>query len=357
MTDPTRRVLLLPGDGVGPEVIRQAQRILDLVAEHMPLRLEEAPIGGASIDETGHPITPEVMGACLGADAVLLGAVGGPQWDHVPNERRPEAALLALRKEMGLFANIRPVRLRPALSEQSPLKPEVVRRGVDMIILRELAGGLYYGPQRLDEDRAVDTLVYERREIQRAVKRAFEYALRRKGKLTSVDKANVLSSSRLWRRVVTKMAPGYSGVELEHLYVDNCAMQMVLHPEAFDVMVTENTFGDILSDLGAALVGSIGMMPSASVGESGPGLYEPVHGSAPDIAGTGMANPVGMILSAALMIEDLGGGDLARQLQAAVDEVLDAGCATVDTARPGVVPLSTDEMGRRIAGAFADRIG
>ncbi len=349
-------VLVLPGDGVGPEVIRGARSILDLLARHLPLGMCEAPIGGASIDETGHPLSPEVLRQCLAADAVLLGAVGGPQWDHVPRERRPEAGLLALRREMGLFANIRPVRLSPATRNRSPLRPEVIGSGVDMIIIRELAGGLYYGPRGLEGDRAFDTLRYGRAEIQRVVRKGFEVARGRRGKLTSVDKANVLATSGLWRAVVTEMTPGYPGVEVEHLYVDSCAMQMVLRPESFDVLVTENTFGDILSDLGAALVGSIGMMPSASLGPGdGPGLYEPVHGSAPDIAGTATANPVGAILSVAMMMEDLGRADLARQVKGAVEEVLEAGWATADMAGPGVTAQSTDEMGRRIAEALAGR--
>lgn len=357
-------LLLLPGDGVGPEVMRQVRRILDVLVRvgAITASIDEAPVGGASIETDGVPVLPEVVRRCREADGVLLGAVGGPKWDDLPAERRPETGLLQLRREMGVFANLRPVRVSPALRDRSPLREPLVSQGVDMVIVRELTGGLYYGPRGIEGDgataRAHDTLVYSRQEIERLAAVGVRLAAGRRGRLTSVDKANVLASSRLWRQTVSDMARTAPGVEVEHMYVDNCAMQMVLRPSRFDVIITENTFGDILSDLGGALTGSIGMLPSASLAGPGrPGLYEPVHGSAPDIAGTGQANPAGAILSAAMMFRyGLGRDEIAYHIERAVDRALALGAVTPDMAPPGGPAVDTEEMGSRVAELLASRL-
>lgn len=353
----TAGIVLLPGDGIGPEVTAQALRVLQVVATEGGWRLEasEAPMGGASIDATGEPLPAETLRLCQGSDAVLLGAVGGPRWDGLPGPQRPETGLLALRKGLDVYANLRPVRLLPSLVGASPLKESVVAGGVDLLIVRELTSGLYFGrPKERRGDTAVDTMSYSVAEVRRLARVGFEAARLRRRRLTSVDKANVLETSRLWRSVVVELAAEYPDVELEHILVDNCAMQLVQRPDRFDVLITENTFGDILSDLGAVLSGSIGLLPSASLGDSGrPGIYEPIHGTAPDIAGQGLANPCGSILSAALLLRySLGRDGEATRLERAVEQVLEAGWRTADLATMGGRSVGTKEMSDRIIEAY-----
>jgi len=351
------RIAVLPGDGIGPEVIREAVRVLEAVAGATGVRFTfaEAPIGGAAVDATGDPFPPETEALCLEADAILLGAVGGPRWDREPPARRPEAGLLRLRKAVGAFANLRPVRLHPRLAGRGPLRPEVVGTGVDVLIVRELTGGLYYGERGREPgpggERAYDTMTYTTEEIERIVRMAFRLARQRRGRVTSVDKSNVLETSRLWRQVTERVATEFPDVQVEHLYVDNAAMQLVRNPGRFDVLVTENTFGDILSDLGAALAGSIGLLPSASLGSEGrPPLFEPVHGSAPDIAGRGIANPIGAIASAALLLRHACGLEReARAVEQAIDDVLAEGLLTPDLSGPGVPVAGTEDIGRAVA--------
>ena len=320
----TRRVVVLPGDGIGPEIMAAARELLDRVGE---FEYEEHLIGGASIDAHGTALTDEVVEACRSADAVLLAAVGGPKWDTTdPAAPRPEQGLLGIRKELGLFANLRPVRPSPALLDASPLKRERIE-GTDLLVVRELTGGLYFGDSGLNGDTAHDTCVYSEGEIERIARVAFGLA---REKVTSVDKANVLETSRLWRKVVTRVGEG-EDTPLEHMLVDNAAMQLVSRPADFDVIVTENMFGDILSDEAAMLTGSLGMLPSASLGDSGPGLFEPVHGSAPDIAGRGIANPLAMFGSVALMLRHgLAMEDAAAAVESAVDLALGNGLRTPD---------------------------
>jgi 3-isopropylmalate dehydrogenase len=324
------RIVLLPGDGIGPEIGAAARRALDALGE---FEISERLIGGASIDEHGTALTDDVLEACRGSDAVLLCAVGGPKWDTTdPDKPRPEQGLLGLRKGLGLFANLRPVRPPEALLEASPLRRERIE-GTDLLVVRELTGGIYFGDSGRDGDRAHDDCAYSVEEIERIARVAFEAAGERRGKLTSVDKANVLETSRLWRETVTKLAPEYDGIALDHLLVDNAAMQLVSRPSDFDVIVTENLFGDILSDEAAMLTGSLGMLPSASLGEKGPGLFEPVHGSAPDIAGTGKANPLATLLSVAMMLKyGLGMHEQAGRLERGVDSALAEGLRTPDLA-------------------------
>lgn len=351
---------VLPGDGIGPEVMRATVRVLEAVAEAAGIHFQfmEAPVGGAAVDATGDPFPPETEETCLSADAILLGAVGGPRWDEEPPARRPEAGLLRLRKTVEAFANLRPVRLHPALVERSPLKAGVVEAGVDILIVRELTGGLYYGQRGLEKEefgeRAYDTMVYTTPEIERIVRLAFQLARARRRRVISVDKSNVLETSRLWRRVAETVAQEFPDVQLEHMLVDNAAMQLVRAPGRFDVLVTENTFGDILSDLGAALVGSIGLLPSASLGSSGrPPLFEPVHGSAPDIAGQGIANPLGAIASGAMMLRHaLGLEEAARAVEEAIDQVLATGPLTPDLAPSAAAAAGTDQ----VAAAVAERV-
>jgi 3-isopropylmalate dehydrogenase len=323
-------IALLPGDGIGPEIVSAAVQVLDAVGE---FTYEEHLIGGASIDENGTALTDEVLEKCRKSDAVLLGAVGGPKWDTTdPDKPRPEQGLLGLRKGLGLFANLRPVRPSPALVDASPLKPEIIQ-GTDILVVRELTGGIYFGEKRREPDSAFDACVYTRAEIDRIARVAFEAAGRRDGRVTSVDKANVLETSRLWREVVTEGHADYPQVALDHMLVDNAAMQLVAGPSRFDVIVTENMFGDILSDAAAMLTGSLGMLPSASLGEGGPGVFEPVHGSAPDIAGTGTANPVATFLSVAMLLRHgLRADEEAARVEAAVDSVLESGARTADLA-------------------------
>ncbi len=332
------RIVLLPGDGIGPEIGTAARTVLARLGD---FEITEHLIGGASIDEHGTALTDEVLEACRQADAVLLCAVGGPKWDTTdPDKPRPEQGLLGLRKGLGLFANLRPVRPSEALIDASPLRRERID-GTDLLVVRELTGGIYFGESGREGDRAHDDCAYTVEEIERIARVAFEAAGERKGRLTSVDKANVMETSRLWRETVTRLAPEYEGIELDHLLVDNAAMQLVSNPTGFDVIVTENLFGDILSDEAAMLTGSLGMLPSASLGEDGPGLYEPVHGSAPDIAGTGKANPLATLLSVAMMLKyGLGMHEEATRLEAAVDSALTDGLRTPDLGGEA----TTDEM-------------
>jgi 3-isopropylmalate dehydrogenase len=322
----TPRIAALPGDGIGPEIMAAAAELLDALGR---FELEEHLVGGASIDAHGIPLTPEVLKACGEADAVLLAAVGGPKWDTTdPGAPRPEQGLLGLRKGLGLYANLRPVRPASALLDSSPLRRERIE-GTDLLVVRELTGGIYFGPRGRENGRAFDTCEYTVPEIERIARTAFRAA---RSRVTSVDKANVLESSRLWREVVTRLhAEEFPNVELEHLLVDNAAMQLIAAPRHFDVIVTENMFGDILSDEAAMLTGSIGMLPSASIGGDGPALFEPVHGSAPDIAGTGKANPLAMILSAAMMLRHGFGRETeAATVESAVDRALEEGVRTAD---------------------------
>ncbi len=330
------RIVLLPGDGIGPEIVDATRRLLEALGE---FEFTEQPIGGASIDAGGVALTDEVLDACRAADAILLGAVGGPKWDTTdPDAPRPEQGLLGLRKGLELFANLRPVRPIPALASASPLREERIA-GTDLLVVRELTGGIYFGDSGREGDVAHDDCAYSVAEIERIAHVAFDAArLRADGsgarpRVTSVDKANVLETSRLWRETVTRVAEGYADVALDHLLVDNAAMQLVSRPTEFDVILTENLFGDILSDESAMLTGSLGMLPSASLGTGSPGLFEPVHGSAPDIAGGDRANPLATFLSAAMMLDHgLGMPDQAARISAAVDEVLDRGLRTPDLA-------------------------
>jgi 3-isopropylmalate dehydrogenase len=353
------RVAVLPGDGIGPEVTAEAVALLDLVARTagVTLAVEQAPVGGSALAATGTPLPSTTLDLCLASDGVLLGAVGGPAWDREPPARRPEAGLLELRAQLGVFANVRPVRLLPALEGVSPLRAERLEGGVDLVIVRELTGGLYFGePRGRFGDEAVDTMRYRVAEVRRVAEVAFQLAKGRRRQVTSVDKANVLNASALWRETVSDLAQAEPLLEVRHMLVDNAAMQLVLRPGAFDVILTENTFGDILSDLAAALVGSIGLLPSASLGAPGsPGLYEPIHGSAPDIAGRGLANPIGAVLSAALLVEHgFGCPDEARRIEAAVNDALAAGLRTADIAGEGPA-VSTQAMGRAIREAYLRR--
>jgi 3-isopropylmalate dehydrogenase len=347
------KILLLPGDGVGSEVTRAAVQVLETVAAKFGHTLEfsEGLIGGAAIHQTGSPLPEDTLHKALAADATFLGAVGLPEFDNAPPEKRPEKGLLGIRKALGVYANLRPVKMWPALVDSSPLKNEIVS-GTDMIIVRELNGGLYYGtPRSVDQDRAVNTMSYTRPEIERVARKAFQLARGRRNKVTSVDKSNVIENSQLWRRVVIEIAREFPDVELDHLLVDNCAMQLVLNPRRFDVMLTENLFGDILSDEAAVLAGSIGMLPSASLGES-KGLYEPVHGSAPDIAGQNKANPFGAIGSVAAMLDyTFALAKEAAVVNQAIGAVLDSGRVTADL-KPKGPPASTVEVTRAVCEAI-----
>ncbi len=350
------KVVVLPGDGIGQEIVPQALRVLQAVMADSPVKLEyeEYLVGGAAIDELGQALPKETLEACQKAEAVLLGAMGGPKWDNLSAAERPElGALLPLRKALGLYANIRPIRIFPALLSASTLKPEVIRN-VDMVVIRELTGGLYFGEKGRKDNppSAYDTLIYSEEEIRRIVRLGFQTAQLRRKKLCSVDKANVLESSRFWREVTLDVAKEFPDVELTHMYVDNAAMQLVRYPEQFDVIVTENMFGDILTDLASMLGGSIGMLASASLNGL-KGLYEPAHGSAPDIAGKNLANPLATILSAALMLRSTFGlEDKARLIERAVETVLDQGLRTADLAKPGERILSTSEMGDAVLAAL-----
>lgn len=349
------KILVLAGDGIGPEVMNEAMGVLRFVSEQegIALEFEESLVGGCAYEDGGKPLSEDTLKLAKEADAVLLGAVGGPKWEGLDFSVRPERALLALRKELDLFANLRPARVYPALVEASTLKPEVVS-GVDLMVLRELTGGIYFGEPRGvsgegDARRGVNTLVYTVPEIERIVRLAFEIAKGRNKKVTSVDKANVLEVTELWRETAEQVAKDFSEVSLNHLYVDNAAMQLIRDPKQFDVLVTGNLFGDILSDEAAMLTGSIGMLPSASLAASKKGMFEPVHGSAPDIAGKGVANPLATILSAAMLLDlTLGHAGAARKIEEAVEQVLEDGIRPADLAKPGDKTSSTSEVGEQV---------
>ncbi|WP_458526305.1 3-isopropylmalate dehydrogenase [Onishia taeanensis] len=355
----SRKILVLPGDGIGPEITAEAVKVLKACqARGLDVDIEEGLVGGAGYDAHGEPLPAVTLEQARGADAILLGAVGGPKWDKLEDiSKRPEKGLLGLRKELALFGNLRPALLYPQLAEASSLKPEVVS-GLDIMIVRELTGGIYFGQPRGIEERdgqrvGFNTYVYSEAEIERIGRVAFEMAGKRGGKLCSVDKANVLEATMLWREVMERLAPEYPDVELSHMYVDNAAMQLVRAPKQFDVIVTGNMFGDILSDAAAMLTGSIGMLPSASLNADGQGMYEPCHGSAPDIAGQGIANPLATILSVAMMLRySLNEAALAERIEAAVGKVLDDGLRTADIAYPGTRQVSTGEMGDAVLAAF-----
>ena len=353
------KIAVIPGDGIGPEVIEQTRRVLEVIGEKYGYTFDftEVLAGGCAIDATGQCLPEETVEICKASDAVLLGAVGGPKWDHLPGAERPEMALLGLRGKLGLFANLRPAMLFEELADACPLKPELVSGGLDIVVVRELTGGIYFGEKGIRETEkgtaAYDVEEYSEMEVRRIARVAFDMAMKRNRKVTSVDKANVLESSRLWRRIVNEVAQDYPEVELNHFYVDNAAMQLVRGPKQFDVIVTSNIFGDILSDEASQVTGSIGMLPSASLATGNFGMYEPVHGSAPDIAGTDTANPMATILSAAMMLRyTFGLLEAADDIEAAVQKVLADGWRTADIAKPGEAVIGTKECGDRIAEAI-----
>lgn len=356
----SKKILLLPGDGIGPEVVAQAERVLRHVASQhdIALEIEEDDLGGVAIERQGKAYPDRTRDKARAADAILLGAVGGPQWDTLPAPDRPERGLLAIRADLDLFANLRPAILYPQLATASSLKPELVA-GLDILIVRELTGGIYFGEPRgirtleSGEREGFNTYVYRESEIDRIARLAFQLAAKRGGRVTSVDKANVLEVTQLWREVVTRLSADYPDVALEHLYIDNAAMQLVRAPKQFDVLVTGNIFGDILSDTAAMLTGSIGMLPSASLNAQSRGLYEPVHGSAPDIAGQNKANPLATILSVAMLLRySLDAPAAAEAIEQAVSAVLDQGLRTGDIAEAGVTPVGTKEMGDAVLAAL-----
>jgi 3-isopropylmalate dehydrogenase len=350
------KIAVLPGDGIGPEIVAQAVRVLQRLG--LPLELQAAPVGGAGYDAAGDPLPQATLRLARDADAILFGAIGGPQYDALPRDKRPERGLLRLRKELGLFANLRPANVFPELAGASSLRPELVA-GLDILIVRELTGDIYFGEPRGistlpgGEREGVNTMRYRESEIRRIAKVALEAARKRAKKLCSVDKANVLETTELWKQVVTEEAQAYPDVALSHMYVDNCAMQLVRQPKQFDVIVTGNLFGDILSDEASMLTGSIGMLPSASLDDKGKGLYEPIHGSAPDIAGKGVANPLATILSAAMMLRySLARPAEAGRLEAAVRKVLATGLRTADIYTEGCRKAGTQEMGDAVVAAL-----
>jgi 3-isopropylmalate dehydrogenase len=357
----TYKITILPGDGIGPEIVAEAEKVLSCLQTDfgLPIEREHAPVGGAGYEAAGHPLPEATLRLAAASDAVLLGSVGGPQWDGLERELRPEQGLLGLRAGLGLFANLRPAILYPQLAAASTLKPEIVS-GLDLMIVRELTGGIYFGKPRgirVREDgqrEGFNTLVYSESEIERIGRCAFEIARKRAGRLCSVDKANVLECTELWRQIITRLGrEDYPDVELSHMYVDNAAMQLVRFPKQFDVMVTTNMFGDILSDAAAMLTGSIGMLPSASLDSRGKGMYEPIHGSAPDIAGKGVANPLATILSVAMMLRySFNEAALAGRIEQAVGKVLDDGLRTPDIAARGTRSVGTREMGEAVTAAL-----
>ena len=356
----TKRVLVLPGDGIGPEIVAEAVKVLDkLVGEGLDIELDEGLVGGAAYDATGTPLPEATLDMAREADAILLGAVGGYKWESLDISVRPEKGLLGLRSELGLFSNLRPAVLAPQLADASSLKPEIVA-GLDIMIVRELTGGIYFGQPRgireleNGEKQGFNTLVYAEHEIERIVRSACDIAMKRGKKLCSVDKANVLEVTELWREVATRIVESeYPEIELSHMYVDNAAMQLVKWPKQFDVMVTTNMFGDILSDCAAMLTGSIGMLGSASLNEKGQGMYEPIHGSAPDIAGKGVANPLATILSTAMMLRySLNEEAMADRIEAAVNKVLDQGLRTPDIMSDGMSEVNCEAMGDAVVAAL-----
>jgi 3-isopropylmalate dehydrogenase len=353
------KIAILPGDGIGPEIMAQALKVLDaLRRDGLKIETEQAPVGGAGYDAAGEPLPSATLKLARQADAVLFGAVGGPQYDSLPRAKRPEQGLLALRKELGLFANLRPAVLYPELAQASTLKPDVVA-GLDIMILRELTGDIYFGQPRgrrqtdSGEREGFDTMRYTESEVRRIARAGFDTAMKRGRKLCSVDKANVLDTSILWREVVNEVAKEYREVELSHMYVDNAAMQLVRAPRQFDVIVTGNMFGDILSDQASMLTGSIGMLPSASLDADNKGMYEPIHGSAPDIAGKGVANPLATILSAAMMMRyTFARADVAQRIEGAVRQVLRQGLRTGDIWQEGTQRVGTEQMGDAVVSAL-----
>jgi 3-isopropylmalate dehydrogenase len=356
----SKRVLVLPGDGIGPEIVAEALKLLDrLAGQGLAIELDEGLVGGAAYDAVGTPLPEATLAMAKEADAVLLGAVGGPKWEPLDIALRPEKGLLGLRTGLGLFSNLRPAVLYPQLADASSLRPEIVA-GLDILIVRELTGGIYFGEPRgvrtLDdgERQGFNTLVYAEHEIERIVRSACDIAMKRSKRLCSVDKANVLECTELWREVATRIVEGeYPEIELTHMYVDNAAMQLIRWPKQFDVMVTTNMFGDILSDAAAMLTGSIGMLPSASLNERGQGMYEPIHGSAPDIAGKGVANPLATLLSVAMMLRySLDEGEYADRIEAAVLRVLDQGLRTPDIMSEGLTEVNCEGMGDAVVAAL-----
>lgn len=358
----SRKVLVIAGDGIGPEITAATRQVLDVIDQRFALNIQydEALMGGAAIDATGVPLPDETLAKARASDAILFAAIGGPKWDKIDRSIRPEKGLLKIRSELGLFGNLRPAILYPQLADASSLKPEIVA-GLDILIVRELTGGVYFGEPRgirtleNGEREGFNTDKYSESEVRRVGKLAFELARKRGKKVCSVDKANVMESTILWREVMDEVAKDYPDVELSHMYVDNCAMQLVRAPKQFDVIVTGNLFGDILSDEAAMLTGSIGMLPSASLNETGAGMYEPCHGSAPDIAGQGKANPLAMILSAAMMLRySLNAADAADAIERAIGAVLDQGLRTPDIYTAGTTLVTTAQMGEAVAKALAN---
>ena len=354
-----KKIAVIRGDGIGPEIVAEAIKVLDAVAARYghTFTYDEVDMGGVAIDKWGEPLPAAMLDKCLAADSVLLGAVGGPKWDGLPGAQRPEKGLLALRAGMGLYSNLRPAKLWPQLADASPLKPSIVAKGIDFIVVRELTGGVYFGQHKIEtvdgQQVATDVMPYSEAEIERIGRIAFETARKRRHKVTSVDKANVLDTSRLWRSVMHRLAAEYPDVEYADMLVDNTAMQIVKDPSQFDVVVTENMFGDILSDEASMITGSIGMIPSSSLGEGTRGLYEPIHGSAPDIAGQNKANPIGTILSAAMMLKySFGMEEEYAAIEAAVHAVLDAGKRTGDSMAAGCTRVTCSEMGDAIVAAL-----
>ncbi|MGC8579035.1 MAG: 3-isopropylmalate dehydrogenase [bacterium] len=352
-----KKIVVFPGDGIGPEVVEQAKKVLERVSEvaNIKLEMKEFPIGGTSIDIYGVPLKEEYLKEAKRADAVLLGAVGGPKWDVVEPSIRPEKALLALRRELKTYANLRPAKPYPALLKASTLKPEVISN-VDILVVRELTGGIYFGkPRGIKENKkGYNTLVYTRKEVERIARKAFDFAMLRRKHVTNVDKANILETSMFWRQVVKEIAVNYPDIKLDHMYVDNCAMQIIRNPAQFDVILTDNMFGDILSDEASMLTGSLGMLPSASIGDK-KGLYEPIHGSAPDIAGKGIANPIATIASVAMMFRySFSRTDISDMIENAIQKVLDEGFRTKDIDDGTGKPVSTSEMGAEIVKRIAN---
>ncbi|MFC1603066.1 3-isopropylmalate dehydrogenase [Pseudomonadota bacterium] len=356
----SKKILILPGDGIGPEIVAEAVNVINCLREEcgLDVELDEALVGGAAYDAAGHPLPDATLELAKEADAILLGAVGGTKWESLDISVRPEKGLLGLRSELNLFANLRPAILYPQLADASTLKPEVVS-GLNLMIVRELTGGIYFGQPRgvreleSGEKEGFNTLVYRESEVDRIVRVAFDIAQKRDSRVCSVDKANVLECTEMWREVAIRASKDYPGIELSHMYVDNAAMQLVKAPKQFDVMVTTNMFGDILSDCAAMLTGSIGMLPSASLDENGKGMYEPIHGSAPDIAGQGVANPLATILSVAMMLRySLDESAMADRIEKAVEQVLDQGLRTSDIMSDGMQQVGTEEMGSAVIAAI-----